>query len=77
MRIWVHCAQILFILGLVLLIAAVALTSRIQLGEEYETIWIASITTMIIVVGLPIICDIVYCFSRLVMSGLDAFDNLW
>jgi len=77
MRIWVYCAQILFMLGLVLLIAAVAITSRIQLGEEYETIWIASITTMIILVGLPIICDIVFCAFRLLMSGVDALYDLW
>lgn len=74
---WVYCAQILFMLGLVLLITAVGMASRIQLGEEYEHVWLGSIIVTVILVGLPIICDIVFCVFRLAMAGLDAFDNLW
>ncbi len=72
-RTWVYSAQLLSYIGMILLISAVAMSSRMQLGEEYRMVWILSITTMLVLVLLPIICDIGFCISRLVMSALDWF----
>lgn len=77
MRSWVYIANILSMIGLVLLVAAVALSSRIQLGEEYEGIWSVSVSVMIILVVLPIICDIGFCCSQLIQKCLSWIDNLW
>ena len=77
MRIWVYCAQTLSVIGFVLLIAAVAMTTRIQLGEEYEYVWIASIIAMIVLMVIPILCDIGFCFSVMVGNCMGWVDSLW
>lgn len=76
-RSWVFVARLLSIAGMVLLLAAVAVASREMMGEEHETEWIAAVTTMIVVVVIPLLCDIVFCISRLIMSLLDSFDDLF
>ncbi len=70
-RTWVYSAQLLLYVGMILLILAVAMTSWMQLGEEYRMMWILSITMIIILVLLSIVCNIEFCISRLVMSASD------
>lgn len=77
MKSWVFCAQMLSMIGLILLISSVAMVTKIQLGEEFYTAWMASVTVMLVLVILPIICDMVYCCSRLVGEALDGLDNLY
>lgn len=77
MKSWVFCAQMLSMFGIILLIAAVAMVTRIQLIEEFETVWIASVTVMLVLVILPVICNCVYCCTRLVGEVMDGFDDLW
>lgn len=77
MRSWVYCAQLISMIGLLLLVSAVAMTTRMQLGEDYETAWIGSVAVMIILVSLPILFDIVWCISRLVGDLVDWFDDMF
>lgn len=77
LRSWAWFAQLLSIAGVVLLVAAVALATRMQLGEEHERAWIASLTATIALVVIPIVCDIAFVFSKLAMNLLDSFDELF
>lgn len=71
MRSWVYCAQILSMIGLVLLVAVVTLKSKVQMGDEYKNIWMGSIIVTIVLVVLPIVCNIGFCCTRVLTSMFD------
>jgi len=67
------CAQFLSYVGMLLLISSVAVATRIQLGREYGGVWVGSVVVMLMLVLLPVICDMGFCTWMMVESVVDLF----